>query len=102
MFISMVRSLFATVLCVVLVSGVASGESAELMEAYDGFNTLYQQGRYTEAEPYAEEAWRLGMEEFGPNDPTTALLLNNLVLLYQAQGRYDEAEQLYKRDLAIT
>ncbi len=80
---------------------VASGQSSELMEAFNSYRTLYQQGRYSEAEPYAKEALRLGTEELGPNDPTTALLLNDLALIYQAQGRYAEAEPLYQRALAI-
>ncbi len=80
---------------------VASGQSSELMEAYNRYNTLNQQGRYSEAEPYAKAALRLGTEEFGPNDPSTAALLNNLALLYEAQGRYGEAEPLYQRSLAI-
>ncbi len=71
---------------------MASGESSELLEAYNSYNTLYQQGRYSEAEPYAKEALRLGTEELGPNDPTTAALLDNLALLYQAQGHYAEAD----------
>ena len=79
----------------------ASGQSSELMEAYNSYNTLYQQGRYSEAEPYAKEALRLGTEEFGPNDPTTATLLNDLAVLYEAQGYYVEAEPLYQRSLAI-
>ncbi len=33
---------------------MASGHSSELMEAYNSFSTLYQQGRYSEAEPYAK------------------------------------------------
>ena len=70
-------------------------------EAYNSFITLYQQGRYSEAEPYAKDALRLGTEEFGPNDPTTASLLNNLALLYEDQGRYPEAEPLYQRALEI-
>ncbi len=80
---------------------MASGQSSELMEAYNSFNTLYQQGRYSEAEPHAKKALRLGTEEFGPNDPSTAALLNNLAELYQAQGRYAEAEPFQKRALAI-
>ena len=80
---------------------MTSGESSELMEAYNSYNTLYQQGRYSEAEPYAKEALRLGTEELGPNDPTTAALLDNLALLYEAQGHYAEAEPLYQRSLAI-
>ncbi len=80
---------------------MASGQSSELMEAYNSSSTLYQQGRYSEAEPYAKEALRLGTEEFGPNDPTTAALLDKLAGLYEAQGRYAEAEPLYQRSLAI-
>ncbi len=80
---------------------MASGQSSELMEAYNSYNTLYQQGRYSEAEPFGKEALRLGTEEFGPNDPTTAALLNNLAELYRTQGHYAEAEPLYQRSLAI-
>ena len=80
---------------------VASGQSSEFMEAFSSFKTLYQQGRYSEAELYAEEALRLGKAEFGLDHPYTASLLNNLARLYQAQGRYAEAEPPYKRSLAI-
>jgi len=97
-----------TILCLAIIffwaahdpDGV-SGQSSELMEAYNNSNTLYQQGRYSEAELYAKEALRLGTEEFGPNDPTTALFRNDLASLYQAQGKYGAAEPLYKRSLAI-
>jgi len=36
----------------------------------------------------------------GPTHPDTATSLNNLAVLYQAQGKYAEAEPLYKRALA--
>ena len=98
-----------TILCLVAISfwaahdpDMASGQSPEFMEAYNSYTALYQQGRYSEAEPYAKEALRLGTEEFGPNDPTTTVFLNNLALLYEAQGRYTEAEPLSKRALAIS
>ncbi len=97
-----------TILCLAIIffwaahdPDVASGQSSELMEAYNSYNTLYQQGRYSDAEPYAKKALRLGTEEFGPNDPTTATLLNSLAQLYQAQGHYAQAEPLFKRALAI-
>ncbi len=80
---------------------VTSGESSELTEAYNSYNTLYQQGRYSEAEPYAKEALKLVTEEFGPNDPDTAALLDNLAFLYYTQGHYAEAAPLYQRSLAI-
>ena len=38
----------------------------------------------------------------GPEHPDVANSLNNLAALYQAQGRYAEAEPLYKRALAIS
>ncbi len=79
---------------------MASVQPPKLMEAYDRYKTLNQQGRYSEAETYAKEALRLGTEEFGLNDSSTATLLNNLALLYQAQGHYAEAEPLHKRALA--
>ena len=37
----------------------------------------------------------------GPEHPDVAKSLNNLALLYQAQGRYAEAEPLHKRALVI-
>ena len=37
----------------------------------------------------------------GPDHPDVAPSLNNLAGLYEAQGRYAEAEPLYKRALAI-
>ena len=80
---------------------LAPGEGSELMEAYNRFNTLYQQGRYSDAEPYAKEALRLGTEELGRNDPAIVALLDNLADLHRAQGRYAEAEPLYKRSIAI-
>ncbi len=40
-------------------------------------------------------------ESFGPQDVRVATSLNNLAGLYQAQGKYAEAEPLYKRSLSI-
>ena len=40
-------------------------------------------------------------EARGPDDPTVAIALNFLALLYDAQGRYEEAEPLFKRALVI-
>ena len=39
---------------------------------------------------------------FGQQHPSVARTLNNLAILYQAQGRYTEAEPLYKQSLAMT
>ena len=60
----------------------------------------YQRGDYAEAEKQWSGALKAA-EEFGLEDPRLATSLNNLALLYEAQGKYVEAEPLYKRALAI-
>jgi tetratricopeptide (TPR) repeat protein len=62
---------------------------------------LYQQGKYNEAIPLAEQALAIIKQQLGDNHPDTAQSLNNLALLYYSQGRYSEAEPLYNRSLAI-
>jgi len=62
--------------------------------------TSYEEGYYAEA----EEHWKAALKEaenFGPQDPRLATSLNNLAVLYRAQGRYAEAEPRYTRALAI-
>ena len=62
---------------------------------------LYQQGKYNEAIPLAEQALAIIKQQLGDNHPLTAQSLNNLAGLYRVQGRYSEAEPLYKEALAI-
>ncbi len=60
----------------------------------------YQRGDYAEA----EKQWSAALKEaegFGPQDPRLATSLNDLAGLYHDQGRYAEAEPLYKRSQAI-
>ena len=58
----------------------------------------YQQADYAEAEKQSEAALK---EAEAFDDVRLATSLNNLALLYKAQGRYAEAEPLYQRSLAI-
>ncbi len=60
----------------------------------------YQQADYGEAEKLFLAALKEA-EKFGEQDPRLATSLNNLALLYQAQGKYAQAEPLYQRALAI-
>ncbi len=87
--------LLAGLLCLALWPGAAHGQSSALMDAYNRYSELYAQGRYDEALPFAKNALKLGEQEFGSDQRHTASFLNNLALLYQAQGRYAEAEPLY-------
>ncbi len=60
----------------------------------------YQKGNYPEAEKQFAAALKEA-EGFGPQDPRVAVSLTNLAALYYNQGKYTEAEPLYKRALAI-
>jgi len=62
---------------------------------------LYQQGKYAEAIPLAQESQRIAEAAFGSEHPNTAKSVNNLAELYYYQGRYAEAEPLFQRALAI-
>ena len=93
--------LLSVLVALVLWPAAAQGQSAELTSAYNRAQELSAQGRYQEAIPFAEDALRLGEQEFGPDHPTTALLLNNLAEYYRAQGHYAEAEPIFQRSLAI-
>ena len=67
-------------LCLALWPAVAHSQSAVLMDAYNQCSELYAKCRYEEALSFAKKVLELGEEEFGPNDPATATLLNNLAL----------------------
>jgi len=62
---------------------------------------LYQQGKYNEAIPLAEQALAIIKQQLGDNHPLTVTILNSLAVLYYSQGRYSEAEPLLKQVLAI-
>jgi tetratricopeptide (TPR) repeat protein len=74
------------------------GEGWEALN--DTGSVAYQRGDYAEAEKQWGAALKAA-EGFGSEDPRLATSLNNLALLYEAQGKYVEAEPLYKRALAI-
>jgi tetratricopeptide (TPR) repeat protein len=62
---------------------------------------LYQQGRYAEAIPVAEQVLAIREKALGAEHPDVAQSLNNLAALYQFLGDYAKAELLYQRALAI-
>ena len=55
----------------------------------------------TEFTPTQKRALAIREKARGPGHPDVARSLNNLAMLYQAQGRYAQAEPLLKRALAI-
>lgn len=61
----------------------------------------YEQADYAKAEKLLQAALKEA-EKFGEEDPRLATGLNCLALLYQAQGKYAQAEPLHRRALAIS
>jgi tetratricopeptide (TPR) repeat protein len=62
---------------------------------------LSNRAQHAEAEPLYMRALAIREQQLGPQHPDTALNLNDLALLYKAQGKYAEAEPLFVRALAI-
>ena len=96
----------AALIAVVLLTGItqsptAWAQSAELDAAFRQYQSLEKQAKYAEAIPYAQAFVELAKEEFGETHQIYAAGLNNLALLYSEQGRYEDAEPLLKRALAI-
>ena len=50
---------------------------------------------------YLTRALAIRERVLGPDHPDTSHSLNNLAALYQAQGKYEQAEPLYQRALTI-
>lgn len=59
------------------------------------------QKKHAEAEPYLRRIFELQERTRGPDAPETLASLNNLGVNLHEQKRYDEAEALYKRGLAL-
>jgi CHAT domain-containing protein/tetratricopeptide (TPR) repeat protein len=84
-----------------LISTPAPAQEARWKELDARVEQLYEQGKYNEALPVAEEALRVAEATFGAEHLNTATALSRLGWTYSALGKYDEAEPLYKRILAI-
>ena len=91
---------FAALLCLTLWSAPALAQTDSWENRNAAGKVAYEQGDYAEAERHFAAALKIA-EAFGANDPRLGTTLNNLAELYQDQGRYGEAEPLYKRALAI-
>lgn len=60
---------------------------------------VHQQGKYEEVERYYQRALEIYESKLGPDDPNVAKTKNNLASAYLKQGKYKEAEILYKQVL---
>jgi tetratricopeptide (TPR) repeat protein len=88
--------------------GLFFGEGARAFAREDDPNLLeqqvlqlYQQGKYQEAIPLAEELVAMNKRTLGPDHPSTVTSLNNLAALYRAMGAYEKAEPLYQQACSL-
>ena len=94
-----IRSLaFLAALAVIGIS--ASAEEQDWKTNNDAGKKAFDAGHYAEAEKLQLAALKVA-EESGVEDAHLATSLNELAVLYEALGKYDLAEPLYQRSLAI-
>jgi tetratricopeptide (TPR) repeat protein len=79
----------------------ASAHPADINAIDKAFQDHYARGNYSAAQIDAQELERLVKARFGADHPYYAVALNRLGIVVQAQGKYSEAEGLFKRALAI-
>ena len=91
------QALSALLLIAILAQACTSG--GLLVDAYRGKKAL-DEGRYADAEKHRAEQIKAA-EKFGPDNILLAQGLDELAAVYFVQGRYAEAEPLFKRALAI-
>ena len=57
------------------------------------------QGKYAESEPLYQRAFLIWEQTLGAQHPYTMTCLYNLLEVYESQGRYEKASQLYQQAL---
>jgi tetratricopeptide (TPR) repeat protein len=78
-------------------------DSLDLFTAIHGQAVvLRRMGKYHEAERQSLIALEGREKELGISDPATLETVSNLAAIYRSQGKYKEAEELYKRALQET
>lgn len=83
--------------------GIATAQDAgdQLIALFKQAEALRKEGKYPEATRAYEGVVARAPGVFGPNDPNTATVMNNLASLYRLTGQYAKAEPLYLRSLKI-
>jgi tetratricopeptide (TPR) repeat protein len=79
----------------------ASAQPADIKAVEKAFQDHYARGNYAATQIDAQELERLVKARFGADHPYYAVALNKLGIVFSAQGKYTDAEGLYKRALVI-
>jgi len=95
-------SLLVSALAILLLSPISVvAQSDDVSALLEQVEALYDQGKYEEAILIAKQALEITGASVAPNHPDLIQPLWWLGNAYNAVGRYDEAEPLYKRTLGI-
>ena len=79
----------------------AEAQQSDPQAIYKRYQEYYQAGNYAAAVVEAQKLEAVAKGRFGTNHTSYAAALNNLARVYWRQGKYSDAEGLYKRALAI-
>ena len=94
--------MFSVVLALGFGSPVAAqAQSKSLQEAWRRTDELSGAGKYADAERLAKKALDLAQRESGIDTDDYATSLNDLGLIYEAEGLFQEAEPVLRQAVAI-
>jgi tetratricopeptide (TPR) repeat protein/CHAT domain-containing protein len=79
----------------------AFAQESDIHAIFKRFQEFYFAGNYPAALVEAQKVEAAVKARVGTNHPAYAAALNNLAAVYLSQGKHGEAEELYKRALAI-
>jgi tetratricopeptide (TPR) repeat protein len=85
----------------VIAIGLATAQQGDFDAILKRFNELYAAGKYSAALVEAQSLEAAAKARFGVNHANYGLALNSLAAVYAEQGRYPDAEALFKRALVI-
>ena len=105
----MLQALLMRIGCIVIAAALAMvapptvrTQSADEIDTLNRqVDELYDQGKYAEATPLAEQALLLAETSLGRDHTDTIIHVLNLAEVYKAQARFGEAEPLYRRVLEV-
>jgi tetratricopeptide (TPR) repeat protein len=93
--------LFGAALLVLASLVTAAAQQGDFNAALRRFGELYAARKYSAALVEAQKFESMAKARFGVNHANYGAALNNLGLVYKEQGKYADAEELYRRALAI-
>ena len=98
----LVAILAVGLVCGMVLAGATDAQKRDDAAALNAeLDRLYQAGKYVEATEIAKRLLAMREKALGPEHPEVGTLLNDLGVLYRAQGLDAEAEALHKRSLGI-